>query len=161
MKKPAHELPQMLILLSLTFSQGKLRPTYQFLLSVGTFDRSAYFPIKTCIKCHKALAPLTLPCVVAVGSWLGKVPSTVVSFCTTSLVSFNGVTFPVSKSSVPFTSLSYEKPVWTGWSIYRMLTSLFQLQGFRVVLLESALMVQGPPSPFTPSREVSPAPPAR
>ncbi len=60
---------------------------------------------------------------------------------------------------VPFARVSYEKPTWFGWSMYSILTSLFQDHGFSFVELESFWTMQGPFPPSAEAVEEAPGPP--
>ena len=85
---------------------------------------------------------------------------TIVEFSSgTSLGSERGEKAPVMRSTVPFVMDVYEYPTPTGWSIYSMLTLLFQENSFSVVLFESGFTVQG--KLLEASMNAVPGPPAR
>jgi hypothetical protein len=104
-------------------------------------SRNTYSFIQTCIKFQAASAAVRVVLAVDAGSCEEKTPAKRVEF-KEDAVAAEPVTFTVYgervSSIVPLTNLSYENPVWTGWSIYSMFTSEFHDHGLRRVFLESA-----------------------
>lgn len=82
------------------------------------------------------------------GSWLPNFPGRTVQLAG-GTGDWETSTSPVSMSMKPWWMLSYEKPVCTGWSMYSMLETPFQLHGFGTVLLESGCTMHGPLWPDT------------
>lgn len=113
------------------------------------------------MKCHAALAAAVV--VLAVDDALPdeNVPPRTVELRLAEARDATGVTWngEATSSTVPLIRTSYEKPTWTGWSIYSMLTSLFQDHGLRTVSAESAATRQGPFSPSAAVIEGVPGPP--
>lgn len=73
-----------------------------------------------------------------------------------AVVKLNGV---LIRSMVPLVSASYEKPTWTGWSMYSMLALSFHDQGLFSTDFESSRTLQGPFSPSAAVEEGTPGPP--
>ena len=79
-----------------------------------------YCFIHICIKCHAANAAVEVVFGVDIGSWDENVPKRKVEFSSGAGAPWGrgDTTYGNKVSSiVPLTSLSYEYPTWTGWSM--------------------------------------------
>jgi hypothetical protein len=84
---------------------------------MGREASDPYSCIQICMKCHAARAAVAVVLAVDMGFWDAKTPGSVVAFTTDeadSGVTCHGI---VVSSTVPLMSVSYEKPVCTGWSM--------------------------------------------